>query len=235
MIRPRFIGSLFLFAFAFIFSAQTFAQDRAQLAQEIDSLKQQLKAKEIEFLEPSPQDKAAFDSFLSQPDTGLIRLLPRETNQNKLSINGGGAYYSFSRLTHEYGYGSDISLEQGRFSVGFAGAAFGFLLSLGNTSIESVDSENPGLNFLLDFTPPLQEPKARKQQQRANAGFSIDEHFYINRLEVKENTTYALRSIDYGHSDLLIALRVVRKDVDGSLIIAWKLLKKFPIPQLINS
>jgi hypothetical protein len=234
MIRPRFIASLFLFAFTFMFTAQSFAQDRAQLAQEMDSLKQQLKAKEIEFLEPSAQDKAAFSSFLSQPDTGLIRLLPREIYQNKLSIREGGAFYSFTRLTHEYGYGSDISLEQGKFSVGFAGASFGFLLNLGNTSIESVNSENPELNFLLDFTPPLQEPKARKQQQRAGTGFSVDEQFYINRLEAKENTTYALRSIDYGRSDLLIALRAVRKDVDGSVIIAWKLIKKSPLPQLIT-
>jgi hypothetical protein len=232
MIGSRFTASLFLFAFAFLFCVETFAQDRAQLSQEIDSLKQQLKDKEIEFLEPSAQDKAAYASFLSQPDTGLIRLLPRETYQKKLSIREGGAFYSFARLTHEYNYGSDICLEQGKFSVGFAGADFGFLLDLGNTSIESVNQGNPKLNFLLDFTPPLEEPAARKQQQRAGTGFSIDEQFYINRLDLKDNTTYALRSIGYRHSDLLVAFRVVRKDVDGSVMIAWKLVKKFPAPQL---
>jgi hypothetical protein len=31
---------------------------------------------------------------------------------------------------------------------------------------------------------------------------------------------------------LLVALKVVRQDTDGSLIIAWKLLKKFPKPEL---
>lgn len=234
MIRPRFIASLFLFAFAFLFCTETFAQDRAQLIQEIDALKQQIIARETAFLEPSAQDKAAFASFLSQPDTGLIRLLPRETYQNKLSIREGGAFYSFTRLTHEYGRGSDILLEQRKFSVGFAGADFGFLLDLGDTAIESVNQNNSKLSYLLEFTTPSQEPKARKQQQRAGTGFSADGQFYINRLEVKENNTYAVRSINYGSSDILVAFRAVRKDEDGSVIIAWKLIQKFPIPQLVN-
>ena len=233
MIRPRFIASLFLFAFAFFFCTETFAQDRAQLVQEIDALKRQIIVKETAFLEPSAQDKAAFASFLSQPNSGLIRLLPRETYEKKLSVNGGGAFYSFGRLTHEYGYGSDISLEQGKFSVGFAGADLGFLLDLGDTAIESVNQNNSKLNFLLEFTPPSQEPKARKQQQKASTGFSSDDgQFYINRLEAKDHTTYALRSINYGRSDLLVAFRVVRKDEDGSVIIAWKFIEIFPVPQL---
>ena len=101
IIRSRFVPSLLLLTFALLFSTQAFAQDRAQMVQEIEDLKKQLKAKEKEFLEPSAQDKAANAAFLSQPDTGLIRLMPREEFQKKLLIREGGSYYSFTRLTHE--------------------------------------------------------------------------------------------------------------------------------------
>ena len=49
------------------------------------------------------------------------------------------------------------------------------------------------------------------------------------------NTTYLLRSINYGESDVLVALRVVRKDTDGSVIIVWKLLKKYSAPELVQN
>jgi hypothetical protein len=41
-----------------------------------------------------------------------------------------------------------------------------------------------------------------------------------------------LRSINYSDSDVLVAFRVLRKDTDGSLIIAWKMLKEYPVPDL---
>jgi hypothetical protein len=47
--------------------------------------------------------------------------------------------------------------------------------------------------------------------------------------------TYILRSIDYSESDVLVAFRVVRRDTDGSVIIAWKLLRKYAVPQLARN
>ena len=52
MIRSRFVPALLLLAFAFIFSSQTFAQDRAKLEKELEALQEQMKAKMKEFLEP---------------------------------------------------------------------------------------------------------------------------------------------------------------------------------------
>src|SRR5262245_37106694 len=118
----------FLFGFLFLSSTSSFAQstDRATLLKDIESLRSQLKEREDAFLEPSLEDRVAFAEFLRQSNTGLIRLLPREEYdaKNKLTIRGGGAYFSFTRLTHEYGYGSDLSLERGDLSVGFAGADY---------------------------------------------------------------------------------------------------------------
>src|SRR5687768_17440097 len=74
-------------------------------------------------LAPSVQDRADHAAFLKQSDTGLIKLLPREVydwrtygTEKHLNLKGGGAYYSFFYLSHEYGYGSDIELDHNKFT-----------------------------------------------------------------------------------------------------------------------
>ena len=207
------------------------ADDRGSLLNQYNSLLQQSLNLGDQLLPPSAEDLASFAGFLSQPQTGLIRLLPRETYDGHLTIRGGGAYYSFARLTHEYGYGSDIGLEQGYLSVGFAGADFGFLASLGNMSIDGVTLDDPAVQYLASFAAPTNLSDARVQQQRAGAGFSIGSYRYIDRMNAAQNT-YVLRSVCYGRSDLLVAFRVTRFDTDGSMILVWKLLRSFPVPQL---
>src|SRR5947207_13661091 len=79
--------------------------DRAQMEQEMTSLRERLKEIEKQYIPPAPEDRAAFASFLQQPGTGIMRLLPREKYDGFLAMRGGGSYYSFTRLTNEYGYG----------------------------------------------------------------------------------------------------------------------------------
>ena len=44
-----------------------------------------------------------------------------------------------------------------------------------------------------------------------------------------------LSHADSDQADVLVALKVVRQDTDGSLIIAWKLLQKYPAPKLARN
>jgi hypothetical protein len=208
------------------------SQDRTVLEAEIRALVSQLKEAESDFLAPSDKDKLKYQDFLRQPDTGLTRLLPREIYQNRLTINGGGAYYSFVRLTHDYGYGSDIQLERGQFSVGFAGANFGFLAGVGKIPLDDVSVDHPAAAYLTRYTPPTKEPEARSEYRRARDGFDAGGFTYKTRIPVRGKGTYLLRSIDYRTSDVLVALKVVRQDSDGSVVILWKILKKFPMPEL---
>jgi len=194
-------------------------------------LQGQLRMKEKQFLAPSSEDKSAYAEFLKQPMTGLVRLLPREKYDGKLTIRGGGAYYSFTRLTHEYGYGSDIGLEQKRFQVGFAGADFGFLTMLDGVALEEITLDHPAVQYLAAFIAPSKEPEARAQQQRASAGFKVGSFSYKNNLPAMVGFTYIVRSIQYREADVLAAFRVVREDSDGSMTLVWKILKKFPTPQ----
>ncbi len=206
------------------------ATDPVQVAM----LEGQLKVKEAIFLQPDPADFTANAAFLAQPDTGLIRILPREKFDGVLLTRGGGAYYSFTRLVHEYGFGSDLSLEQNNFKVGFAGADFGFLVSLGATDLNSVTMDHPAVKYLATFATPLVEAEARQQYQRSGQGFTENGFFYRAYQSKSLNTAYALRPIGYGRSDILIVFRFVREDTDGSLILQWKLLRWFSTPQLNN-
>lgn len=217
--------------------AQT--KSRQEILSEIAAKRTELSTLEKQFLSPTEQDRTNFAELLAQPDTGLIRLLPREVFDNQsnksLTLKGGGAYYSFTRLTHEYGYGSDIELQQGKLSVGFAGCDYGMLARLGDLPLNEVSLDHPVVAVVGRYKPPTIESEVRAEQRRFGTGTTIEGVLLKEYIAADAGTTYVLRSISYDQSDVLVALRLVRRDTDGSFIIAWKLLQKFPAPQLIRN
>ena len=220
-----------------ISSAQT--KSRQEILTEISTKRTELSNLEKQFLAPTEQDRSDFAELLNQPNSGLIRLLPREVFDNQsnksLTLRGGGAYYSFTRLTHEYGYGSDIELQQGQLSVGFAGYDYGMLARLGNVPLNEVSLANPVVALIERYKPPTIESEVRAEQRRFMSGQTLEGVVLKAYIAADTGMTYVLRSISYDQSDVLVALRVVRRDTDGSVIIAWKILEKFPAPQLIRN
>ena len=211
------IGFVFTLSLsAFSVFAQT--ESRDDILKKIESKRAELATLEKQFLAPSAEDQASHAEFLSQPDTGLIRLLPREKydtanrkeEKKSITIRGGGAYYSFARLTHEYGYGSDIELDKGMLISGFTGGHSGALINLGDIPLETVSLETPAAKELANVSN-------KKSSQ--------------SQVPLKLNSTYLLRSVDSAPSDVLVAFKVVRIDSDESAIILWKLLKKSPLAQ----
>jgi hypothetical protein len=219
------------------------SQSRSDLLKEIQAKRAELVALEKSFLEPGEEDRIRYAEFLGQRDTGLIRLLPREkfdsevykNNQKTITMRGAGAYYSFTRKTQEYGYGSDISLDSGQLQTGFAGADYGMLTDLGDIPLESVGAETPAVAFFGAYQPPQQEQIARKEAMRISQGAELDGLPVKRSVPLKLNSTYLLRSINYSSSDVLVALKVVRIDSDGSATILWKLLKKYGKPKFIRA
>lgn len=234
MNRFRFSLIAMACALTLLLGADALAQtmERAGLIKEMQSLREQLQQKEQEFLAPSAEDRAAFAEFLRQPDTGLIRLVTRGKYDRILVMAGGGSYYSFARLTNEYGYGSDIELQHDEFSVGFAGADWGYFTKLGDVPLETVTLDHPAVQFLAALNASSQEPGVREQQRLSRSGVMINGLMYAGTVPALVNTTYVLRSISYRNSDVLVAVRVVRQDADGTMSLLWKMLKKFPTPEL---
>lgn len=194
-------------------------------------------------LAPSKEDRTAFAAFLQMPDTGLIRLLPI----GKVRVQPG-AFYSFANLTHSLTYGSDIGLSPDQLSVGFV-TGYGFLTNLGDVPLENVSLTDPRAGFIASYQPATTFVEARAETLRFRQTVTIDSNSYQSTLPVELNSTYILRSINYGkplfspnnsprlsdntrRTDLLVAFKVVRKDADESLTIAWRLIKKYPEPKL---
>jgi hypothetical protein len=230
-----------------VFGITAFAQapSREELLRELETkhteLLNDLKRIEKQLLLPSDEDQLAFAEFLTQPDTGLVRLLPREVYdsnahpEKRLGIPGGGSYYSFTRQTHEYGWGTQIGLEQGELKTSFAGADYGMITNLGDVPLETVTLEHAAVKSLVAYERAGTEPQARTEYQRFVNGYSIADTRYRTTLPAIVSNSYLLRGIHYSDSDIVVAFRVVRKDADGSVIIAWRLLKKYPKPELART
>jgi hypothetical protein len=86
------------------------------------------------------------------------------------------------------------------------------------------------VQYLATYVPPTVEATIRAEQQRAGTGFYVGPYYYSEYTGVQLNATYVLRSICYGTSDVLVALRVVKSISDGSVIIIWKQLASFTPP-----
>jgi hypothetical protein len=217
-------------------AAQTQAESREDVIQQIEAKRAELAVLEKKILSVSNADREENATLLSQPDTGIIRLLPRETydgaKKRGLAINGGGAFYSFALAKHEYGQGSDIMLEQGDFSCGFAGADYGMLLNLGDVPLDQVVADHVSVRALFEYMPTSAEPDARKAQRALWQGMDLSGVVFKNRMPAKVSNTYLLRSVNFGGYDIAVAFRVTRKDTDGSMILLFKVLKRFPKPDL---
>jgi hypothetical protein len=217
-------------------AAQTQTQSRDDVIKEIEAKRAELAVLEKKVLAVADSDRAEFAAFLSQPQTGVIRLLPREVydgnSKRRLAIRGSGSYYSFVGKTHEYGRGSDIALEQNNLSVGFAGADYGLLLNLGNISLDQVASDHPATRALMDYTPPIKEADMRAEFRKLWKGIELSGFNFTSRVPAKVSNTYLLRSISTDESDIMVVFRVVRKDTDESLILVYKVLKTFPVPKM---
>ena len=228
-------------ALSLAFGLTVFAQEtsRNSLRDQLEAKRAELATLEKEFLEPTAEDRAQFATLLSEPNTGLIRLLPREKFDSSivkdktktLMTKGGGAYYSFKRSTHEYGYGSDIELSSNHLSVGFAGYDYGMMLKLGDIGLEDLTLQLPAVRTLLDYTPAKTEADARTEHRKFGMGADVQGFVFKDRLPLEINTTYLLRSLTYPDSDIAVAFRVVRKDTDDSVIVAFKVLKDFSTPK----
>lgn len=209
---------------------------RDDILRDLEARRAELAVIEKKVLAVPDSDRREFAAFLTQPHTGIIRLMPRElydgNGKRRLAINGGGAYYSFAHKTQEYGQGSDIELAQDEFSVGFAGADYGLLLNLGDVSLDQIAKDHVAARALLDYTPPIKEAEVRGEYRKLWKGIELSGFNFTSRVPAKVSNTYLLRSISPERSDILVAFRVVRKDTDGSLILIYKVLKTFPVPKM---
>ena len=202
----------------------------------------------------SKADRIAFASFLRAPDTGIVRLLPpaavyRDYIRGRPITRHDQCLYSFANLTHSMVDGSDIRLNEDKLTAA-SPLGYGMMADIGDVPLEQIDLFDWRTNFLADYKRAATIMFARDESARFQNPVTVNGLRYQNSLPVEINSTYLLRAINYGRllsipiesgdegrwrarrTDVLVAFRIVRKDNDGSVTIAWKLLKKYPTPNL---
>jgi hypothetical protein len=197
---------------------------------------QQLGARERARLNP-PQELLNMDSaFLKQPATGLFRLMAVGDTGDSLVINtpilgkdativpiaGGGAYYSFTTLGHDQGLGADLHLINGVFETGLNNNSLGILMRLDSRPLESVSIETPILATLATYSPPWRLEDWKKERKVLSEGVSRGGMFYRSRIPADVDANYAMRSVVFGSSDVLVVFRVLSQNWDESINIIWK-------------
>lgn len=201
---------------------------------EIKVLYDKIRAKEKAFLRVPEAFYKNYPDYKDKEDRGLFRLLPRETYDKKLSIQGGGSYYSFSTKSHDYQSIAQISWERGHLRTGFAGCNYGYITKLGNIDLALVtlNFDSKKMQYIRDFVPVGEnEPQVRVQQRQSDNGVLVDGVAQGDETRDPDvGDTFALRSITFNGADVLVAFRIIHIDPkDKSLIIAWKKLKTYPI------
>ena len=197
-------------------------------------------------LAPPDDLKLAYKDFLKQKDTGLIRLLSRKEENERMMVSAdnptayipfrdGGASYSFS--ARNYGdefVASELLLEtissDPPRKTFYLTAYLGFITNLGDAALEDVTVDRKEARFLVDLIAPNRESALREYQRMSSSGFEKNAVFYSRWSPAENNTTYLARTIQYESADLLVAFRTVREEPDGSFVILWKILKKNPAP-----
>lgn len=196
-------------------------------------------------LEPAPEDRKLHAEFLRQSGAGIFRLMrvDKEKHRRVVSVDnpdltgdvlllGGGAHYSFTKKNHNAGKWAELAWDEDAFVVGIGGDALGVLVDLGDVKLEELTLESPGLRYLTQFTPASTASAAEQQFHQLEKGITENGLRHALSAPWKLDTTYALRSINYGRADLLVAFRAVRQDTNGSLIVLWRKLKGYNTPNL---
>lgn len=218
--------------FSLVLSLTFFGQDvsREQKFQQIKELNVQINKLAQELLQPEQADVRNAES----QGLKVFRLMPRETFSRPITVpQEGGSYYSFTTGSHDYQKIAQIGLEQNNLKVGFAGADYGFLFDLGEISLDSVNDETPMVAFLRSYRPPKNLSDVRKEQSRTYK-YETEQGTLKSYLKAVVGHTYLLRAITFDQADILVALSIIRKDADGSLICFWRKLETFEKPVFIR-
>lgn len=231
----------------------------------LDTIYRRSRSDELQLLAPEEEDKTKYAAFLRQAETGLIKLIRdfgcdeyssasrNEQVCGRFSMPGGGSAFSFRQSDYQVWKLADL-LYDGRSFFAFGQMSLGFLVDLGDASLESVQLDSKGMNYLTAFAPSGDIAEATKQNTSLADGITDNGSLYKKFLPVVVGHTYVLRSVafkgkverdHYGtkyneldfdkRKDVIVAFRVVRQDINGTATILWKVLQSKQAPTLSSS
>lgn len=217
---------------------------------------------ETEVLAPDEVLVERHQAFLKQPDTGIVKL---SADHNCISVNdvvvatekclalkmpGAGAAFSFRTETYRLLRLADLILLGGEFRTGgiFQNVV---MTSLGDVPIEDVSLTSRGMKFLAELKPVSDSEEFLRFDEKAVSGIAADGFVYRKAHAVKQDATFALRSIAYRGSymrsvdgivynelemdkrrDVIVIFRVIEQEANGNVTLLWKRLRDSSAPKL---
>jgi len=170
----------------------------------------------------------------------------------KYSMPGGGSSFSFRVRNYRIARLADITFTRDSFQA--TGALLhGIFVNLGDVKVDRVSINTKGMRVLRQFRPTSSFRNAKKTDEVLSRGFVHKGFVYRRALYIKENTTFALRSIAYRGTlyraiggatyneldfdkrrDVIVVFRIVRVDKEGRITILWKELQNQKSPKLLR-
>lgn len=217
---------------------------------------------EMKALMPSAEHLNVYALFLRQSNTGIIKLnsdsgcaedsgvITAKESCLEYSIPGGGTSYSFRAGSHRITRLSDLTLSKNVLkSDGIL--QHGILVKLGDVPIENVSLQTRGLQYLINFEPITDVESLANFDKQLIKGINNDGFTYSVGFYVRNQTTYALRSIAYKGTamrsvkgisyneldfdkrrDILVVFRVIEIEANGNITLVWKILSEKESPAL---
>lgn len=203
------------------------------------------------------EDKVRYGEFLRDENAGIFKLFPDKgcVEKNLVRVDGDcvgfvpdSSYFSFltgkyNGLRHDIGFYGDNFVNRSLLTQTI-------LVSLGDEPLDRATLMHPALKFLRDFRPELRPEAISQSVSLFSKGVDAGGYHFAGRVAVQENTTYAIRKIEFrvagqrhltpktqidqgrlirlnylmyqDRKDSIYIFRVVRKDADGAVTILWK-------------
>lgn len=205
---------------------------------------------------------AKYAAFLKEPDTGIVKLsaaadcisdkdtVVADEKCLPYKLPGAGIAYSFRTESYRLPRLADLILHEGVFKTGGAFQQV-MVVELGDVAIEYIGMDTPGMKYLVESKPVKDSDEFTRDEEEIIRGIERDGFLYRKGHLVRENATYALRSIAYRgkyirsidgvtydeleldrRRDVIVAFRVVRMDPAGNVTIVWKRLRDAEAPKL---
>lgn len=213
--------------------------DRAALERRSDAalveLGDQVRALiEQRILTPSPEAGAYFRSFTDRPRAGMARLLNDQSHDGRRFVDqrGGGSFYSFETLIHDYDHRPDIGLSKWELRSGFAGLDQGFVVDLGERNLwevvasatEPPEGLSPAELGAWDILwGPVDLVRERESGELASRFGELGIEY--ESVPAVVGHTYLVRSVLRNEHDVLVLCAVGHRDEYGVTLI-WRVLQE---------
>jgi hypothetical protein len=204
-----------------------------------------------------------YAAFLNLPNTGIVKLNAESSCVSDtgelmatekclpFGMPGAGTAYSFRTKTYRIPRLADLILLNNTFTGGGVLQQV-IMADLGDLAIAGVTLDTSGVKFLTGPAPVSDSEQFIRFDSQLVHGIAEAGLLYRKWQPVKENSTFVLRSTAYRgqylrsidgvaydelafdkRRDVIVAFRVVERDVSGNLTILWKCLSDVESPKLI--